>query len=110
MTNDERLFENNLMPKLIKDYQRTGEQRSFIMKRRSQVNEKMINFKQYLSCFAILRRQTLLCQNVFVRPVSFAKHHKEMRVSLLLPFPHFNRAVPLLVPFIFTNANYVIKE
>ena len=51
-----------------------------------------------------------LQQNMFVRPVSFAKHHKEMQGSLLLPFPHFNRAVSLLVPFIFTNSNHVIKE
>jgi hypothetical protein len=29
MTYDEKHFENNLMPKLIKDYQRTGEKKTF---------------------------------------------------------------------------------
>jgi hypothetical protein len=28
---------------------------------------------------------------------------------LLLPFPHFNRAVPLFVPLIFKNTNYIVK-
>jgi hypothetical protein len=31
LTNDKRLFENSLMPKLIKDYQRTGEKKPFNM-------------------------------------------------------------------------------
>lgn len=49
---------------------------------------------------------------IYIKILLFRIYQKKYReaISVLLPFPDFDRAVALLVSFVFENTHHVIEE